>query len=56
MAGSIGVIGGAGNISSAGNCMTRLRLVLKDESKANDAKVEAIRNMKNASAKAKIRM
>ena len=39
-------VGGAGNISSAGNCMTRLRLVLKDESKANDAKVEAIKGVK----------
>ena len=27
-------VGGAGNISSATNCMTRLRLVLKDEGKA----------------------
>lgn len=39
-------VGGAGNISSATNCMTRLRLVLKDESKANDSKVEAIKGVK----------
>ena len=28
-------IGGADNIASASHCMTRLRLVLKDESKAD---------------------
>ena len=39
-------VGGAGNISSATNCMTRLRLVLKDESKASDSKVEAIKGVK----------
>ena len=32
-------VGGADNIASATHCMTRLRLVLHDESKANDAKV-----------------
>lgn len=39
-------VGGAGNISSATNCMTRLRLVLKDESKASDSKVEGIKGVK----------
>lgn len=42
----IEAVGGAGNISSAGNCMTRLRLVLKDESKADDAKVQGIKGVK----------
>ena len=42
----IEAVGGVGNISSAGNCMTRLRLVLKDESKANDAKVQGIKGVK----------
>ena len=39
-------VGGAGNISSATNCMTRLRLVLKDESKAKDEAVQAIKGVK----------
>ena len=39
-------VGGVGNISSAGNCMTRLRLVLKDESKANDEAVKAVKGVK----------
>ena len=39
-------VGGAGNISSAWNCMTRLRLILKDESKADDEKVKAIKGVK----------
>ena len=39
-------VGGAGNISSATNCMTRLRLVLKDEGKADDEKVKAIKGVK----------
>ncbi|MBQ9063288.1 MAG: PTS glucose transporter subunit IIA [Eubacterium sp.] len=40
-------VGGAGNIVSAGHCMTRLRLVLQDESKADDAKVNAIKGVKS---------
>lgn len=35
-------IGGIDNISSLTHCMTRLRFVLKDESKANEAAVKAI--------------
>lgn len=42
----IEAVGGAGNISSAGNCMTRLRLVLKDDKKANDEKVQGIKGVK----------
>lgn len=40
-------VGGAGNIASATHCMTRLRLVLVDESKANDKKVEKIKGVKS---------
>ena len=43
----IDAVGGAGNIVSATNCMTRLRLVLKDESKANDDAVKAIKGVKS---------
>lgn len=39
-------VGGAGNISSAGNCMTRLRLILKDDKKADDEKVKGIKGVK----------
>lgn len=39
-------VGGVENISSAWNCMTRLRLVLKNESKADDQQVEAIKGVK----------
>lgn len=39
-------IGGAGNVASATHCMTRLRLVLKDESKANDEAVKKIKGVK----------
>ncbi len=35
-------IGGKDNIAEASHCMTRLRLVLKDEKKADDAKVKNI--------------
>lgn len=42
----IEAVGGAGNISSATNCMTRLRLTLRDDKKANDAAVEAIKGVK----------
>ena len=35
-------IGGVDNISSLTHCMTRLRFVLKDESKANEGAVKAI--------------
>lgn len=31
-------VGGADNIASAAHCMTRLRLVLNDEGKADDKK------------------
>lgn len=40
-------VGGASNISSATHCMTRLRLVLKDESKANDDAVNKIKGVKS---------
>ena len=39
-------VGGAGNISSAGNCMTRLRLILKDDKKADDERVKSIKGVK----------
>ena len=40
-------VGGPGNIVSATNCMTRMRLVLADESKANDDQVKAIKGVKS---------
>ncbi len=40
-------VGGVDNIASATHCMTRLRLVLHDESKANDAKVNKIKGVKS---------
>jgi PTS system beta-glucosides-specific IIC component len=40
-------VGGLDNISSATHCMTRLRLVLKDESKANDDAVRGIKGVKS---------
>lgn len=40
-------VGGAGNIASASHCMTRLRLVLHNEGKADDAKVEGIKGVKS---------
>jgi len=40
-------VGGAGNIASATNCMTRLRLVLNDEAKANDDAVKKIKGVKS---------
>ena len=40
-------VGGAGNIVSATNCMTRMRLVLADEGKANDDAVKAIKGVKS---------
>lgn len=40
-------VGGVDNIASATHCMTRLRLVLKDDSKANDATVEKIKGVKS---------
>ena len=39
-------VGGASNIASAANCMTRLRLVLKDEGRAKDDAVQAIKGVK----------
>ena len=43
----VDAVGGAGNIASASHCMTRLRLVLNDESKANDDAVKAIKGVKS---------
>lgn len=40
-------VGGAENIASATHCMTRLRLILKNESKADDAKVKSIKGVKS---------
>ncbi len=40
-------VGGAKNVVSATNCMTRLRLVLNDESKADDDKVGKIKGVKS---------
>ncbi|MBP3880026.1 MAG: PTS glucose transporter subunit IIA [Lachnospiraceae bacterium] len=40
-------VGGAGNVATATHCMTRLRLVLNDESKADDAKVNKIKGVKS---------
>lgn len=40
-------VGGASNVASATHCMTRLRLVLVDESKADDKKVEKIKGVKS---------
>lgn len=41
------LVGGESNISSATHCMTRLRLVLKKESKADDEAVEKIKGVKS---------
>jgi len=43
----IEAVGGAGNIATATHCMTRLRLVLNDESKADDTKVNKIKGVKS---------
>ena len=43
----IEAVGGAGNIATATHCMTRLRLVLNDEKKADDAKVNKIKGVKS---------
>ena len=40
-------VGGAGNIVSATNCMTRMRLVLVDEGKADDDAVKKIKGVKS---------
>lgn len=40
-------VGGVPNIESATHCMTRLRLVLKDENKADDAAVNKIKGVKS---------
>lgn len=40
-------VGGADNIMTAAHCMTRLRLVLKDDSRADDKKVEQIKGVKS---------
>ena len=43
----IEAVGGASNIATATHCMTRLRLVLNDEKKADDAKVNKIKGVKS---------
>ncbi len=43
----VDAVGGVDNIVSATHCMTRLRLVLKDEGKANDDTVTAIKGVKS---------
>ncbi|MDE6889866.1 MAG: beta-glucoside-specific PTS transporter subunit IIABC [Eubacterium sp.] len=43
----ISAVGGADNISSATHCMTRLRLILKDQARADDGKVESIKGVKS---------
>jgi len=43
----IAAVGGAENISSATHCLTRLRLILKDEGKANDETVQQIKGVKS---------
>ncbi len=43
----IAAVGGVENIVSATNCITRLRLVLADESKADDKTVEKIKGVKS---------
>lgn len=43
----VDAVGGVSNIASATHCMTRLRLVLKDEAKADDAKVKGIKGVKS---------
>ncbi len=43
----IDAVGGVSNIATATHCMTRLRLVLNDESKADDAKVNKIKGVKS---------
>jgi N-acetylmuramic acid-specific PTS system IIC component len=35
-------VGGAGNVAQAGNCMTRLRLTLRDEQLADSAAIRQI--------------
>lgn len=40
-------VGGPDNIASATHCITRLRLILKDESKADDDKVKSIKGVKS---------
>ncbi len=40
-------VGGEKNVASATHCMTRLRLVLKDEALADDEKVQAIKGVKS---------
>lgn len=41
----VSAVGGSKNISSVQNCMTRLRFVLKDESRADDEKVKKIKGV-----------
>ncbi|WP_036608377.1 beta-glucoside-specific PTS transporter subunit IIABC [Oribacterium sp. P6A1] len=43
----LAAVGGVENITSATNCMTRLRLTLKDAAKADDAKVKSIKGVKS---------
>jgi len=39
-------IGGRGNVAGVSHCMTRMRFVLNDESKANIEKIESIKSVK----------
>lgn len=43
----VDAVGGAGSIASVSHRMTRLRLVLRDESKASDDAVKAIKGVKS---------
>ena len=38
-------VGGKANVSSVTHCMTRLRLILKDESIVNDDEIKAIKGV-----------
>lgn len=46
----IELLGGKENIISAAHCATRLRLVMKDESKIDQAQVEELDGVKGLSA------
>ena len=39
------LVGGAGNVVSLGHCMTRLRFVLKDESRAETERIKAVKGV-----------
>lgn len=38
-------VGGAENVASVAHCITRVRFKLKDESRANTAKIEALKGV-----------